>query len=1148
MKKKQAIAFLLSTTMAVGGAVQAFAASSDISGHWAEATIAKWQTAGKIGGYEDGTFKPDKTITRAEFVRLLNTATATSFTASASINFSDVKESDWFFADVAKAVGSKITSGFEDGTFRPGETVTRAQAAVFICNARGLAPNESAANTFADAAQIPTWAKGAVGAVVTSGYMSGYPDGTFGASKGMTRAEAVSTLDRFSGSGTTTPAPDNQGVSTPDTDKENTTIAEATKQEGNMVWRSGGGGGGSKKGSNDSSNSGGDEEESITISSQSDANKRRGQTISKKTDIYLNSDLNLEGITFENEVTIHSDTVAAAYEGADVAVLPASSNLKWTITLVKDTSFNSNVTVRSDKTDARLVEIRTDTKKEISNFIARTAARIVGFTTTKVQASAPIHVENGSVETVTAEKGAEIVVDSGATINKVDVSGNASVTVKDGAKVKNVAVSGSATAEIALEGSAKVTEVVISDSATAKVDVAKDATVDKITSTSDGSNGKTEIAGAGTVSKVEATDKTTVDVSGVTNPNPPVVEDISGGGEKPEEVLVEKIEIVVADGGEAKIKKGETLKLKANVTPTNATNQTVKWGIKTDGSMAEIDGDGVLKLKDAATAGLKITVTATAQDGSDISSEFTVQVVEDEEPPVTEKVVESVAVKTQPTKLSYKAGEKLDLTGLVITVTYEDKTTKDIAFADFETNKVTTNPGNGIVLASSNNEKPVTITVGGKTADTDNLTVTAAATNEEKLAVDKALIEEGTYEIPVENQTDGETKKAWVKAEAEKLIKEGTKITNVTIGADGAKWTLALTNDTITADNVQAATGTAEITVTLATEAPAAPAAPTGITSEVGSSVGETTINGLSADKTYQYILSETDTAPEESAWASAETITGKTTETITGATGKAYMFIRFAADSTTTPETPASQALKIALNVKADESGAPAAPTGITSEVGSSVGETTINGLSADKTYQYILSETDTAPEESAWASAETITGKTTETITGATGKAYMFIRFAADSTTTPETPASQALKVELKVKAEDIAVTAAIEAPTPALTASTAGTFTITLTPTEASEGTTTTAEEGGVTATITMTGPDGTKADITLNGDVTYTDSDKKIVVTVADNSFTTTGTYTLSNVEIEGYNVTVSESANTIEVGEKQTNTSSAEEEQ
>ena len=53
-----------------------------------------------------------------------------------SVSFSDVSKSDWFYTDVAKAVANGIASGFEDGTFRPGETVTRMQAAVFICNAK----------------------------------------------------------------------------------------------------------------------------------------------------------------------------------------------------------------------------------------------------------------------------------------------------------------------------------------------------------------------------------------------------------------------------------------------------------------------------------------------------------------------------------------------------------------------------------------------------------------------------------------------------------------------------------------------------------------------------------------------------------------------------------------------------------------------------------------------------------------------------------------------------------------------------------------------------------------------------------------------------------------------------------------------------
>ena len=194
MKRYQAIAFLLSTAMTVSTAVPAFAAASDINGHWAQATIEAWQNEGRIGGYEDGTFRPDQSITRAEFVRLLNSAVSTQ--GSAAISFSDVSPSDWYYNDVAKAVGNNIASGFEDGTFKPNETVTRMQAAVFISNALMLTSNEAGANGFTDAAQLPAWAKGAVGAVVAGGYMSGYPDGSFGGSRGMTRAEAVSTLDR----------------------------------------------------------------------------------------------------------------------------------------------------------------------------------------------------------------------------------------------------------------------------------------------------------------------------------------------------------------------------------------------------------------------------------------------------------------------------------------------------------------------------------------------------------------------------------------------------------------------------------------------------------------------------------------------------------------------------------------------------------------------------------------------------------------------------------------------------------------------------------------------------------------------------------------------------------------------------------------
>ena len=167
---------------------------SDISGHWAQSTIANWLDQGLIGGYQDGTFKPDQAITRAEFVSLLNKAIGAK--SAGFVDFTDVADTDWFYGELQLAMGSGYVAGFEDGSFHPNDTVTRAQAAAFIAKAKGLTSNELAAESFMDSYTIADWAKGAIGAVVNAGYMSGYQDATFGAGRALTRAEAVATLDR----------------------------------------------------------------------------------------------------------------------------------------------------------------------------------------------------------------------------------------------------------------------------------------------------------------------------------------------------------------------------------------------------------------------------------------------------------------------------------------------------------------------------------------------------------------------------------------------------------------------------------------------------------------------------------------------------------------------------------------------------------------------------------------------------------------------------------------------------------------------------------------------------------------------------------------------------------------------------------------
>lgn len=196
MKKHTLLQRLLPLAMLAAmllSAVPAAAAFRDTAWHWAEKTLDEWQDEGLIDGYGDGSFQPNGTVTRAEFIKLVNRTL--SFTAESGISFSDVTERDWFHAEVARAVAAGYAQG-SGGLFRPNQPVTRAEAAAMLARAAGLAANEEGADAFADAASIPAWAKGSVGAAAEAGYMTGYPNGAFGALDPITRAEAVVTLDR----------------------------------------------------------------------------------------------------------------------------------------------------------------------------------------------------------------------------------------------------------------------------------------------------------------------------------------------------------------------------------------------------------------------------------------------------------------------------------------------------------------------------------------------------------------------------------------------------------------------------------------------------------------------------------------------------------------------------------------------------------------------------------------------------------------------------------------------------------------------------------------------------------------------------------------------------------------------------------------
>ena len=191
MRKKLTTLFV--SAMLLLTCTTASLAFHDVSGHWASNVIDEWSKNGTVSGYEDGSFRPDNSITRAEFAAIVDKVCALSANGQ---DFSDVKVGDWYYTAVKDLAGSGITAGYEDGTFRPANPITRQEAAVMLAKAFHLtAANTDLSGKFSDHSQVAHWAQASVAALVEADGISGYPDGTFRPQGHITRAEVVTILD-----------------------------------------------------------------------------------------------------------------------------------------------------------------------------------------------------------------------------------------------------------------------------------------------------------------------------------------------------------------------------------------------------------------------------------------------------------------------------------------------------------------------------------------------------------------------------------------------------------------------------------------------------------------------------------------------------------------------------------------------------------------------------------------------------------------------------------------------------------------------------------------------------------------------------------------------------------------------------------------
>ncbi len=182
--------------------VQQGSGFSDLpTSHWAHRSIMEMVDLGILAGYTDGTFKPNNTISRAEFSKILVLSLKLPEVRPASPAFSDVPANHWAYSVVESAkpylTGYRTSSG--DMSFQPSQVAVREDVAVAIVKAKGLA-NSSAKldllNQYSDQGQISNALRNHVAIAVEQGYMTGTNIG-FEPQKALTRAEACALLSRL---------------------------------------------------------------------------------------------------------------------------------------------------------------------------------------------------------------------------------------------------------------------------------------------------------------------------------------------------------------------------------------------------------------------------------------------------------------------------------------------------------------------------------------------------------------------------------------------------------------------------------------------------------------------------------------------------------------------------------------------------------------------------------------------------------------------------------------------------------------------------------------------------------------------------------------------------------------------------------------
>ncbi len=173
---------------------------SDVAGHWAEEDITLLWKDGVVGGYSDGTFRPDVPMTRAEFVTMLWNALGKP-EMDAECAYDDVAADSWYYAQVVWSQAIGVTNGSGNGLFDPEGDLTREQGFTMIYRLLSIMrlelpdPDSVVLDGFPDAGDVSEYAREGLSSLIQSGVVNGV-DGRLDPKVTLTRAQMAALLVR----------------------------------------------------------------------------------------------------------------------------------------------------------------------------------------------------------------------------------------------------------------------------------------------------------------------------------------------------------------------------------------------------------------------------------------------------------------------------------------------------------------------------------------------------------------------------------------------------------------------------------------------------------------------------------------------------------------------------------------------------------------------------------------------------------------------------------------------------------------------------------------------------------------------------------------------------------------------------------------